>query len=88
MLSEEIKNLEQENDHLKEIIRSLRFAQEQRKEANLCVCCKHFYQHYIYSEGRYSPINCGHCGRCRVKHRQADATCEYFEYSAVRRRYF
>ncbi len=44
-----------------------------------CKDCQNFYQHYIFSDGRWRWTSCGHCAVVRVKKRSPyDLACEHF----------
>ena len=45
---------------------------------NVCGSCHFFIQHYIHTEGRFLPINDGHCvGGLRTRRRKAlNKKCE------------
>ena len=35
-----------------------------------CKTCVHYFRHYILDRQRCTPIDCGHCGYPRIKHRE------------------
>ncbi len=44
-----------------------------------CESCKHYIQHYIRIENKYSEIALGHCVYPRVKSRDRDTkACEHY----------
>lgn len=51
------------------------------KFENCCGSCTHFYMHYVrFENGRYIPIDFGHCVFPRIKDRDADTkACKYYE---------
>ena len=44
-------------------------------ETPLCINCKHFYRHYVWAQGKYTPIDSGHCAFPRLKLREAYDQC-------------
>ncbi len=60
--------------------RRLLFLHHLDKETPLCVNCKYFMQHYIFSrDQRFEPLQMGHCiqGK-RTKNTRAYDECEHF----------
>lgn len=54
---------------------------------NIKVCgdCVYFRQHYIFENGRYSPIDCGHCVFPNLKQREKlSKACKNFQGKVVR----
>lgn len=50
------------------------------KAEEVCGNCKHFHYHYCGCDGRYHPLNCGHCVYPRMKNRQPGlAGCKNWE---------
>lgn len=55
----------------------------------VCATCRYYIQHYkidrIYAQGmrtlgEFSPVNCGHCVKPRIKFRKPDGkACNYWE---------
>ncbi len=46
----------------------------------ICGNCKHYVRHFVCFNGRFSPIEQGHCTYPRNKYRTAKHNaCEYFE---------
>ena len=81
MLSQEIRALENENRTLKETIKKITVDFEERDNRPMaCEWCKHFLQHYVYVDGRFSKTCYGHCthGRCKEK-KPETKSCQYFE---------
>lgn len=54
----------------------------------VCINCKHFYQHYIFTAySGFSPCNAGHCDYPRIKGRKPGDTCVNFCFKdAIERR--
>lgn len=80
MISEKVKDLEQENLLLKAQLKELEDLCENKTELlKNCEYCKNFIQHYIRIDGIYVPICDGHCieGN-RVKPRKTGDTCKSF----------
>lgn len=91
MLSKEIRSLENENQVLREALKTL----QQKMECNeiakpkSCQYCMHFVQHYIKGghgfTKEYVPIYEGHCtcgvpiSKGRKKKPTPEDTCPYFE---------
>ena len=51
------------------------------EETRCCANCRHYHQHYVYSEQAkgFTHCNDGHCVYPRMKHRQPHELCEHFE---------
>ena len=52
------------------------------KDAKVCANCKHYYQHcapFPEAGMGFSPIHAGHCTYPRLKNREPNQTCGYFE---------
>ena len=58
MLSQEIANLESENQRLKAQL--ARMGESIQKPKN-CASCKYYVQHYMRVSGGYYPLHFGHC---------------------------
>lgn len=44
-----------------------------------CGNCEHFIKHYIFMDGRFSPIDDGHCTYPMIKNRTTDhKACKHF----------
>lgn len=95
MLSREIRQLENENAVLKNALEELSKKMERNKvlKPKSCQYCKNYVQHYGKFDGRYSPINAGHCvsgvPACKGGKRKPtpDETCPYFELGTIDTRY-
>lgn len=49
-------------------------------ENKTCENCKHFFQHYIKFQGRYTTVYCGHCVYPGLKNRKPDnKACEHYK---------
>lgn len=45
-----------------------------------CKTCVHYFRHYILDRQRCTPIDCGHCGYPRIKHREPNhRACDRYE---------
>ena len=46
----------------------------------VCANCRHYHQHYGFQpwDGKYLPLNCGHCAKPRHKHRRPGDACANF----------
>lgn len=80
MLSEQIKDLEQENIALKTQVEILQDICGGRIEVpENCEYCSNFIQHYVKCGSTYVPTCDGRCAAGkRLKNRKADETCKYF----------
>lgn len=88
MISETVRKMECENEHLKDENEKLRqlLGTEPTKQMN-CGCCTHFLQHYIKCGTQYVATFDGHCIHGRVAKKKPDGkTCPYFELG--RKHYF
>ncbi len=80
MVSEKVKELEQENTLLKEQVQML----EQRCGGGIeypknCEYCQNFIQHYIRHGSQYIPACDGHCAAGqRTKRKKCGETCKSF----------
>lgn len=46
----------------------------------ICGNCEHYYRHFVFSAGTFSPIDYGHCVYPMIKDRTAShKSCKYFE---------
>ena len=54
------------------------YALKKYQDVPMCVNCRYYYLHYIYSAKRYLPVDCGHCTEPRLKTRQPWDICQYF----------
>lgn len=80
MLSEKVRDLEQENHELKERLKTL---EEMYGDGGTfpkdCKHCRNFIQHYIKCGAGYLPTNNGGCAAGgRIKKRKINDTCECF----------
>ena len=82
MLSNQIRQLEEENQRLK---RKLAFIEgrEDIDKKEMCRNCEFFVQHYVSTGTGYMATACGHCvqGK-RVKDRSPENVCQYFKLGA------
>lgn len=82
MLSELEKQQKEIKDAIEKIERAKRLPQ---CIAPKCGNCRHFYQHYIISnvknenEVYFCKVSKGHCSYPRLKDRNEDDVCNYFE---------
>ncbi|MCI8374891.1 MAG: hypothetical protein HFI29_05565 [Lachnospiraceae bacterium] len=95
MLSNEIRQLENENAVLKKALEELskKMKQNEVLKPKSCQYCKNYIQHYMKGDRRYqleyTPIYAGHCvsgvptskgGKRKPK---PDETCPYFELGTI-----
>ena len=80
MLSEKVRNLEQENQELKTRLISLRELYNDKGDLPKdCRHCENFIQHYIKSGNYFHPVYYGHCAAGnRVRNRKVNDTCMSF----------
>lgn len=80
MLSNDVRQLENENHRLREALSSMeKKLGEENIKPKACECCKFYIQHYVKIGERYAETYCGHCTHGRVKERKPKDTCKYFE---------
>ncbi len=96
MIAERVRELEQENTHLRKALKELtsKIKQGEVSKPKSCEYCRNFVQHYRKeTNGRYEPIYAGHCtSRVPIKkggkkNPAPDDTCPYFELEAVEKKY-
>ena len=96
MIAERVRELEQENTHLRKTLKELtsKIEQGEISKPKSCQYCRNFVQHYRKeTHGRYEPIYAGHCtSRVPIKkggkkNPAPDDTCPYFELEAVEKKY-
>lgn len=80
MISEKVKELEQENIALRKQVETLQEICGNLAELpKNCEYCNNFIQHYIKREGSYTPACDGHCiAGHRIKRKSAKDTCKSF----------
>lgn len=80
MVSEKVKQLEQENIILKRQVEELQsICGSGADMPKNCEYCSNFTQHYFRSGGAYYPMYSGHCNAGnRVKSRKTNDTCKAF----------
>lgn len=96
MIAERVRELEQENTHLRKTLKELtsKIEQGEISKPKSCQYCRNFVQHYRKeTNGRYEPIYAGHCtSRVPIKkggkkNPVPDDICPYFELGAVEKKY-
>lgn len=80
MVSEKVKELEQENALLKEQVKTLEgMCGAGAEYPKNCEYCQNFIQHYIKCGSQYIPTHDGHCAAGqRLKRKKAEETCKSF----------
>lgn len=48
-------------------------------QALVCGTCAHYCQHYVLGGKKFVPLWYGHCVMPRLKDRDPDETCEYWQ---------
>ena len=96
MIAERVRELEQENTHLRKTLKELtsKIEQGEISKPKSCQYCRNFVQHYRKeTNGRYEPIYAGHCtSRVPIKkggkkNPVPDDICPYFELGAEGKKY-
>ena len=79
MLSDRVKQLEDENNQLKEENEKLKDLVDLPRPKDCCNC-RYYMQHYVKAGNSYGKTYSGHCVQGnRAKTRKPDETCRYYE---------
>ena len=81
MLSEDIRKIKREAEHLREENMEFRRLLEIEPLALMnCGCCKNFIQHYVKTGSVFHETYSGHCVHGRTTTKRPDGkACRYFE---------